>query len=122
MVPDAASVLSSVIAAPGTAWLADPAGSFVAEDVTSTVLVDGILALVGTVKFAVNAPTLSGVAEAVVVPAYFIVTDVLAGNPEPVTVTVLPRRLEVGSKVTDLAGLVRVAWPVRPAASVTVRV
>ena len=109
MLPEDALVSAKLMAAPGTLWLAEPDGVFVDEDVTNTVLVEGMLALVGTVNVVVNAPTLSGVAEATVVPAYLIVTDVEAGNPLPVTVTVLPRRLEAGSKVTALDGIVRVA-------------
>jgi len=68
-VPEDALVSSRVMAAPGTAWEADPVGAFVDEDVTNTVLVEGMLALVGTVRVAVKLPRLSGVAEDTVVPA-----------------------------------------------------
>ena len=71
--------------------------------------VDGSDAGVGTGTVVENAPALSGVADPTVVDPYVIVTEVEAGNPVPLTVTVLARLLDAGERVTARDGITRSA-------------
>lgn len=88
-------------------------------------VIEGIgasVAFMGTLKVFVNAPDVSAITvpTVLVVVLYVMVTELLAGNPDPATVTSLNRPLFEGIRTRIRGGIKRSVEPVRPELSVTV--
>ena len=103
VVPLGPNVGAMLVVAAGTEWFTVLV-EVVPDIVAVIVFVDGITAAVGTTKSTSNSPSVSGVTEVRLLEPYWIVTrklfgevTLVAGNPTPLSFTVVPIQLSESS-------------------------